>query len=146
MFVDLFQTFTTNFRIHDIIHHVSKAWYFTASYYKKKKTVGGKTHDWTVVKSCSAPNCQNRKKKGCVTPFYRIPRNKDQKRCWLTFLCHKTLPNVEYMYVWMHACMDGWMDGCLYVCGEYFVTGKYIIYHKTVFHFPLLLENLQHSL
>ena len=85
-------------------------------------------------------------KKGCVTPFYRIPRNKDQKRCWLTFLCHKTLPNVEYMYVWMHACMDGWMDGCLYVCGEYFVTGKYIIYHKTVFHFPLLLQNLQHSL
>ena len=55
-------------------------------------------------------------KKGCVTPFYRIPRNKDQKRCWLTFLCHKTLPNVEYMYVWMHACMDGWMDGWMSVC------------------------------
>ena len=83
-----------------------------------------------MVKSCSAPNCQNRGKKDCVTSLYRIPRNKDQKRRWLTFLCRKTLPNVEHMYV----------------CGEHFVTGKYIIYHKTVFHFPLLLENLQHSL
>ena len=96
-------------------------------------------NDWTeqssiveyknMVKSCRAPNCQNRKKKGCVTPFYRIPRNKDRKRCGLTFLCRKTLPNIEYMYV----------------CGEHFVTDKYIIHHKTVFHFPLLLEILQHN-
>ena len=43
-------------------------------------------------------------KKGCVTPFYRIARSKDRKRCWLTFLCHKTLPNVEYVYVCMYVC------------------------------------------
>ena len=84
----------------------------------RKKIVGDKTRDGTDPKN------------GCVTPFYRIPRNKDRKRRWLTFLCRKTLPNVEYMYV----------------CGEHFVTGKYIIYHKKVFHFPLLLENLQHNL
>ena len=47
-------------------------------------------------------------KKGCVTHLYRIPRNKDRKRRWLTFLCRKTLPNVAYMYE----------------CGEHFVTGK----------------------
>ena len=86
--------------------------------FTKKKIVGRKTHDGIDPKN------------GCVTPFYRIPRNKDRKRRWLTFLCRKTFPNVEYMYV----------------CGEHFVTGKYIIYHKTVFHFPLLLENLQHNL
>ena len=84
----------------------------------RKKIVGDKTRDGTDPKN------------GCVTPFYRIPRNKDRKRRWLTFLCRKTLPNIEYMYV----------------CGEHFVTGKYIIYHKKVFHFPLLLENLQHNL
>ena len=50
-----------------------------------------------VAKSRSTPNCQN-SKKSCVTPFHRIPRNKDQKRRF-TFLCRKTLPNVEYMYV-----------------------------------------------
>ena len=108
--------FTWFYSIHDI-HHVSKAWYFTAWFYEKK-IVGDKTRDGTDPKN------------GCVTPFYRIPRNKDRKRRWLTFLCRKTLPNIEYMYV----------------CGEHFVTGKYIIYHKKVFHFPLLLENLQHNL
>ena len=83
-----------------------------------------------MVKSCSAPNCQNRKKKGCVTPFYCVPRNKDRKRRCLTFLCRKTLPNVEHMYV----------------CGEHFVTGKYIICRKTFLHFPLLLENFLYNL
>ena len=81
-----------------------------------------------VAKSRSTPNCQN-SKKSCVTQFHCIPRNKDRKRRF-TFLCRKTLPNVEYMYV----------------RGEHFVIGKYIIYHKTLFHFPLLLENLQYNL
>ena len=53
-----------------------------------------------MVKSCSAPNSKQ-EKKDCVTPLYRIPRNKDRKRRWLTFLCRKTLPNVEHMYVCM---------------------------------------------
>ena len=38
---------------------------------------------------------------------------------WLTFLSRRSLLNVEY----------------LYVCGEHFVTGKYIICHKTFFYF-----------
>ena len=52
-----------------------------------------------MVKSCRASTCQNKGKKGCVTPFCRVPRNKDRKRLWLTFLCRKTLPNVKYMFV-----------------------------------------------
>ena len=46
-------------------------------------------------------------KKDCVAPFYRIPRNKDRKRRWLTFSCRKTFPNIEYMYVCMYVCMWG---------------------------------------
>ena len=69
-------------------------------------------------------------KKGCVTPFYCVPRNKDRKRRWLTFLCCKTIPNVEYMYV----------------CGEHLMTRRYIICHKTFFHFLLLLENFLYNL
>ena len=127
-------TYLYNMKIYNI-HHVSKAWYFIAWYYEKKL-------NWTTelnrvlllnIKTWLKPaGLQTVKtgKKGCVTPFYRIPRNKDRKRCGLTFLCRKTLPNIEYMYV----------------CGEHFVTDKYIIHHKTVFHFPLLLEILQHNL
>ena len=55
-----------------------------------------------MIKSCGAPSCQNRKKKDCVAPFYRNPRNKDRKRRWLTFSCRKSFPNIEYMYVCMY--------------------------------------------
>ena len=79
--------------IHDI-HYVSKAWFFTAWYYEEKQWVAKHATEQSCIsdyrnmgKSCSAPNCQKRGKKGCVTPFYRVPRNKDRKRCWLTFLC-----------------------------------------------------------
>ena len=33
-------------------------------------------------------------KKGCVTPFHYFPRNKDQKRRWLTFLIINREKNV----------------------------------------------------
>ena len=61
----------------------------------KQKAVGGKTNDRTewsciseyknMVKRFNAPIVKARQK-GCVTTFYFVPRNIDQRRRWLTFL------------------------------------------------------------
>ena len=62
----------------------------------------------TSLKAAVLQTVKTGKKKGCVSPFYRVPRNENRKRRWFTFLRCKTLPNIEYMYV----------------CGEHLMTGK----------------------
>ena len=63
-----------------------------------------------MVKSCCAPNCQNRKYKGCKIPFYRFPVDKERRAAWIAFLNRKNLPNLDFAFI----------------CGEHFITGKFM--------------------
>ena len=84
----------------------------------------------TRLKAAVLQTVKTGEKKSCVTPFYRVPGNKDWKRHRLTFLCRKTLPNVEYMYL----CMRGAL------------RDRQVHYHKTFFHFSPLLGNFLFNL
>ncbi|XP_077990988.1 uncharacterized protein LOC144445324 [Glandiceps talaboti] len=57
-------------------------------------------------KSCCAFGCTNRHKKGCDFSFYRIPKDLDRRRQWLSAINRK---NLEPKHAWL--------------CSKHFITG-----------------------